>query len=475
MIDLKKIYKSKEIVIYGAGSVSDLFYSYLFMNNLDTYIRAFIVSNVVGMPKKKHGIPVINAYEARILFPSATLFIAVHELTVADVLSNALKIGYKQPTIINANDIREIIYGKLYECPIDNNKILLMNYHGSGFGCNPKYIAEQLIKNDTSKKLDLVWAVNGKTINMPDRIRTVQIGTYDYYKELATARLWIDNVRKTEEVKKREGQFYLQTWHGAAPFKKVEGDLEGKASPAIIEMGKRDSEMVDLFISGSSFYSNLYRTSFWYAGEIFESGLPRQDIFWNATEIRKKVRKVLNISEGEIMVLYSPTFRDDGSVEYCDLNIKKLKEVIKKKYDERCEVCVSKHPLNINKDYPIDSLECKDVSMYEDFEELLVAADILITDYSGCVYDFSFSRKPVFLYQPDYKKMKLQRDFYVSPDKMPYPIAHNMKELTDSIMFFNYSLYKKQLDLFMKKFGNFDDGKASERVCERIQKILNQK
>ncbi|SFV03802.1 CDP-glycerol glycerophosphotransferase family protein [Butyrivibrio sp. INlla21] len=467
-----KVSRAKEIIVYGAGSVADLLYAYLSMNSQQKKIRAFAVTNTNGAPLEKHDIPVISVTSARVKYPDALLIIAVHEKTVAAVLKTATELGFKQYIIGEAKELRRNLYHELYKYPLEKNKIFMMNYHGGGYGCNPKYIAEQLIKKDIDNELDIVWGVTGANHHFPERIRTVQIGTYDYYKELATSGIWIDNVRKTDEVEKREGQYYIQTWHGAAPFKKVEGDLEGRASEAIIEMGKRDSGMVDLFISGSEFYSKLYRDAFWYSGEILESGLPRQDVFWNGSNVIRKVRNNMNISDNKLIVLYAPTFRDDGNTDYYNLDLCSVKEAIRERFGKECVVCVSKHPLNNHIDYAMDKTEYIDVSIYDDFEEILATTDVLITDYSGCIYDYSFSGNPAFLYQPDLQQMKERRDFYVAPDKMPYPSACDMNGLTDIILNFDECDYANKLSQFMSEFGNYDDGKASERVCERIYSII---
>ena len=467
------IEQNENVIIYGAGSVADLLYAYMVSKDYEKRIKAFIVSNMNGQQNCKHQVLVLNAEDAIKLWESALLIIAVHEKTIKEVNETAIRIGFKNIITAHSETLRSYLYHDLYKSPINNNKIFIMNYHGEGYGCNPKYIAEQLIKFDYSKKLDIVWGTEGDKHTFPDRIRTVQIGTYDYNKELATSKIWIDNVRKTDDVNKRNGQFYIQTWHGSAPFKKVEGDLIGKASDAVIQIGKRDSEMADLFVSGSRFYSALYRSAFWYTGEIIESGLPRQDVFWTNEGVSSRVRKTFNVPQDSMVVLYAPTFRDDRNNSFYNLDIGAVKKTFEDKWGRKCLVWVSKHPLNRSIKYTIDNNMYTDVSGYDDFEEILVAADALITDYSGCIYDFSFSEKPAFLYQPDFLEMKTRRDFYVNPENMPYPQAHTMNDLIRCISEFDQLNYSKKLEKFMNRFGNFDDGKASLRIAEYIMKIIN--
>lgn len=474
---IDKIQYMKGIVIYGAGSVADLFYAYLFYKKSADKIMAFAVTNTSGNPSYKHGIPVISGKEIKEKYPEASIVVAVHELTVPNVLSVISELGVSLYFVIKPTELRDEFYKELYKLPIAQDKVFILNYRGEGYGGNPKYITEEFLK--TNCDLDIVWGIDEKYIDsldgFPDKIRMVVLGTYEYYQELATSRIWIDNTRKTEDINKRDGQFYIQTWHGAAPFKKVEGDLVKTALPAVIEMGKRDSMMADLFLSGSKFYSALYRKSFWYLGEILESGLPRTDIFWRKEEAKSRIYNYFSINDEKCTVLYAPTFRDDRSTLAYDIDIGAIKKAIKLRFGVESVLMVSKHPLNRNIEYLFNKNEYIDVSRYSDFEELLASADFLITDYSGCIYDYSFSGNPAFLYQPDFDSMRNQRDFYVQPSQMPYPLAFNMEQLIKNILEFDEKKYQNELKLFMNSFGNFDDGKSSERVCERIYSVLEER
>lgn len=469
---LSNIYKFNEIIIYGAGYVSNLLYSFLCELHEEGRVKAYAITSSNKTINHKNNIPILEIIDAKRRYPNALLIIAVHEFTQKEMCLYAQKIGWFNVVCLDVSRLKNNFYERLYQIPIQENKIFFSNYYGLGYGCNPKYIAEYIIKNGLSEKIDMVWGVSGEDIELPKQIRTVKIGTIDYYRELSTARIWIDNVRKTADVKKRKGQYYIQTWHGAAPFKKVEADIINSANSVVIDMGKRDSEMVDLFVSGSKFYSNLYRSSFWYDGEIIESGLPRQDLFWNLSDVNKKVRSFYQIEESKMIILYAPTFRDDGSLNSYNIDISRIKRTVKEKFGKESVFFVSKHPINRYMKYSFIKGEYVDVGNYSDFEELLVSSDILLTDYSGCIYDFSFSGKPAFMYQPDYSSMKSFRDFYIEPNEMPYPTARSLDELVNNIIEFDEKLYSSKLKDFMNQFGNFDDGHASERVCKKIFKLL---
>jgi len=314
--------------------------------------------------------------------------------------------------------------------------------------------------------------VSGNRYCFPKGIRTVEFGTYEYYYELATARIWIDNTRKNFDSRKRQGQYYIQTWHGAAPIKKVEKDAEHVLPAFYIVNAKRDSQMADLFLSGSRFYTQLYRRSFWYDGSIMEVGLPRQDIFWHKSKARRRVFEYFQIDESFAMVLYAPTFRKDFTGKYYDLDLIAVKEALEVRFEKKFIFAISKHPDNRYLEYKFEHENYIAVDGYEDFEEILAAADVLITDYSGCMYDFSYTRRPVFLYQKDYELYQLDRDFYVPMDELPYARTCSNEGLIHCIQEFDEESYLNKLDAFMNSMGNFDNGTASEKVVEHIRKVL---
>ncbi len=461
-----------QIVIYGAGTLSNILYLYLKSYGLEKKIRYFMVSDLQGNSAHKYGLEVRGVTMADCLEEDSLILVATQPVTHPAIRRTLEEKGYINFEFVDEKKLLDDFYSLLYKRPIQNNKVLFMHMKGMGYGGNPKYIAEKL-RNKVVEKLDLVWAVSEKNLNFPKGIRTVQMGTLEYYLELATAHIWIDNTRKTADIRKRAGQYYIQTWHGAAPIKKVEKDAVDSLTDTYVENAKHDSEMADLFLSGSRFYTDLYRKSFWYSGEIMQAGLPRQDIFWSDKNVKNKVYRYYGIDEKYGLVLYAPTFRRDFSVDCYDLDILNVAEALKRRFNKTFVCGVSKHPDIRNVQYKFHKgQEYIAVDDYDDFEELLMAADVLITDYSGCMYDFSFTKRPIFLYQKDIEEYKSDRDFYIPMEKLPYIKASTNEQLLDSILAFDNERYQKELNEFMDKMGNFDNGTASDKVAERVLEII---
>ena len=467
MSGLLSIEADKKIAIYGAGTVANVFYYFLQQNGYEDRICCFLVSDLRGSEITKFGYPKFQFDSVVDKLSDTKVYIATQES-----LQNEIKCkihGYKDISyqIVNTRDLIDQFYNNLENDPINPYKILGQNQQVAGYGDNPKYIFEELHRRDTCGILDLVWSVAEHDSTIPDYVRQVEYGSYDYYKELTTAHIWLDNERKPQLIRKRKDQIYIQTWHGAAPIKMVEADAEKSLEKFYIEGAKHDSEMADLFISGSEFYTELYRRSFWYDGEILKVGLPRQDVFWKQDEVRKRIYAKYNIGENKYTVLYAPTYRSKYTEGCYDLDIANVLSALKERFNHSFVMLVSRHPVNYQ-EYNFGGQAFISIDKSQDFEELLAAVDVLITDYSGCMYDFSYTERPVFLFQQDYDVYVEDRDFYIPIHELPYICARSNWELVDKIRTFNYDNYKKDLRRFMNSMGNYDDGTASKRTVDYI-------
>lgn len=471
----EKVLLSNSAIIFGAGAIANITYLYLKNCELSDRIVSFVVTTKENNADDKFGIPVRELDEIKEYSRDILIIVATQEIVQAEIVENLKGLEFNNVIRVASDEILKALYQSCYIQPVQKNKVLFSNMRGLGYGGNPKYIAQKLLDMDKGNKLDLVWAVTENSDVFPDGIRTVEYGSLDYYRELATAHIWIDNMRKSADVIKRDGQYYIQAWHGAAPFKMVEKDAEKSLSEPYIQNAKNDSKMADLFLSGSEFYTKLYQNVFWYDGEIMKVGLPRQDIFWNMDYARQKIIEYYKLPSDILLVLYAPTFRNSFDTKVYDLDFTNVRHAIEKRFEKKVVFAVSKHPNNRSLSYCFDySEECIDVSQYDDFEEVLAAADILITDYSGCAYDFSFSGKPIFLYQSDYEEFfGKERNFYFGIEGLPYIHAKSNDELIKEIGIFDENKYKQELDKFMDSMGNYDTGQASEKVALHIMKLCD--
>lgn len=383
---------------------------------------------------------------------------------------NIKNLKYK---IINSNLVNVIfifIQHFFSFLPIKNNKVVFQNFNGKGFGDNPKYIANELIKKEN---IDIVWIVKEFSQNsFPNKIRQVKKYTLRYFYELATAKVWVSNNRLEKFIIKRKNQVYIQTWHGGLGLKKVEKDAEDKLSKKYIKLAKKDSKMIDYAISNSTYRTNIYKNSFWYDGKILEIGCPRNDIFFDnkkQKKIRESVFKKYNIDFNKKIILYAPTFRSDKDFDYETFNFSKLLNNLNKK-NENYVLMIKLHP-NVDKSIRT-SENIINVSKYPDVDELLLVSDIVISDYSSVFFDFLFMHKPVYLYAPDYDEYVKERGFNFDYKKLPFSISYNSNELINKILVNDYKNYADKLDKFLKDVNIIDDGHASQKVANLIDEIL---
>ena len=113
-----------------------------------------------------------------------------------------------------------------------------------------------------------------------------------------------------------------------------------------------------------------------------------------------------------------------------------------------------------------------DATDYSDMQELLVATDVLITDYSSSIYDFVLSRKPGFIFATDAEKYDNKRGFYYPLSSTPFLVANNNDEMVKNIENFDENKYKNKVEYFLKEKGCIEDGKASKRVVDLIKDIM---
>ncbi len=359
--------------------------------------------------------------------------------------------------------------------PIHKTRVVICNVWG--FGDNAKYIAEELVKRKNAhRKLDIIFITNHpENANAPQGITVLKTNTPKAVYALATARIWVDNNRKENYIRKRKGQYYIQTWHGGISLKKIEKDYEYRLGHKYTFNARRDSAMTDLYVSNSNFCTEMYRRSFWYKGEILECGSPRNDILLNpADSVKKEVRQRLAIKDEVQIAIYAPTYREGvNNTKPYELDFSRLLKVLEDRFGGRWVIAVRLHPLVSGQSGFIHyNSQIINASHYRDIYELMTAGDILITDYSNLMFEFSFMKKPVFLYAYDMEEYERERGFYFEYNNLPYKKARTESELIENMKSFENTKYQKDVDGFLNKLTLYETGKASECVVNRIMETI---
>lgn len=374
------------------------------------------------------------------------------------------------------NQIRGEMISAFRYMPVTTNKIVFINFNGRGYGCNPKYIAEEILRQNLPYKL--VWLVSDMNTPMPEKIRKVLWNSTQAAFDLASAKVIITNVKNSLPFVKKSNQYFIMTWHGDGMFKYVEKDCEDQLSPGYVASSKQNSAITDLMLAGSEFQYKIMHESFWYNGEIAKIGLPRNDIFFNPKEdFKAKVKKYLNIPAENKIILYGPTFRDNqqAKIDVYQFNYKKLVEVVRNKFGGKWTLAIRFHPNVAGMAFAQSAFNNPNIvnaTNYPDVQELIVACDAVISDYSSLIQDFSVSKKPVFIFAKDVdtypKERKLRPEYF----NLGYPKCKTEDELFDCIKNFDAKTFEEQRNQYLSQVKSFDDGHASEKLVEIIKNVI---
>jgi CDP-glycerol glycerophosphotransferase len=225
----------------------------------------------------------------------------------------------------------------------------------------------------------------------------------------------------------------------------------------------------------------VYKEGFCWNKDIYQLGHPRNDVFFYSKEkqqeIKEKVFAKYNIDANKKILLYAPSFRDDKKINVYNLDFKIIVDSLKSKFGGEWVVMVRLHAnlLGLRSQPKIFNYSegVIDASFYPDMQELLVTADVGITDFSSWIFDYMLSRKPAFIYAEDIDEYNTERGFYYPLESTPFPVAKNNEKLAQNIIDFDYDKYKNEIETFLQGKGCIEDGHASERVVDLIEKIID--
>ena len=357
---------------------------------------------------------------------------------------------------------------------VHKGRMMCWAYTFKQYSCNPRYLTEHLLENNTEFEIFWVFRGNVDTSGVDKRIKCVRYKSLQYYILVNTAEFFITNAR-TDPYRiywhKRKGQKYVMLWHGGVALKRIEKDAEAQLSYSYLKKAKIDSKVCDLMVSGCRFQTSLLKEKFWYDGEILERGIPRNDVFFDKArhpEMKERICHKYCISPDSRIVLYAPTFRRNKSIEPYRIDWSRVVPELRKIYGtEKISILLRLHPNLIGKadaSSLINDESVIDVTRYHDMQELLCVSDLLITDYSSSMFDITMLKKPCMLYATDIEKYN--RGYYFDFAELPFPLARNEEELIGNIRTFDSAAYDESVESFFEKhIGLCEDGNASKAIA----------
>ena len=234
-----------------------------------------------------------------------------------------------------------------------------------------------------------------------------------------------------------------------------------------------------LFLSSCRRFTEIACESLLYKKDIFwEIGMPRNDILINGDEqLKKKVRAILGLKEDEKLVLYAPTYRKPNDDYFKEsiaisygIDCEKVCKALEKRFGGKWVFAMRLHPCIVDRKGVIPET-AMDLTDYEDMQELLLAADAMINDFSSSMWDFMLTGKPSFMYAVDLQHYIETTEVYTPVDEWPFPKSSNNDELIENISNFDETKYKEDCEKHYKALGGCETGHACELVCKRIAKV----
>lgn len=376
------------------------------------------------------------------------------------------------------------LYERLFcKFPIKRKLIFFESFGGKKYSDSPKYIYEYLLNNKDGYKY--VWSMNEKR-KIPGSVKQVKRNSLSYLYYLARSKYWVSNARLPNDVIKRDGITYLQTWHGT-PLKKLAADLDNVFMPGTNPSTYKnnfykETSKWDYLVSPNKYSSEIFQRAFWFNNTLLEYGYPRNDILYKSNNPQDigQLKEKMNLPKDKKVILYAPTWRDDEyfSVGKYKFSLKLDLNRMQKELGEEYIIILRMHYLIASQ---LDVSEYNhfvyDFSDYDDISQLYLISDVLITDYSSVFFDYANLKRPILFYMYDLDKYRDQlRGFYLDIEKdLPGPILTETNEIMESIHNLDtvQRNYQQKYDLFYKKFCKWDNGLASKNIVEKIFKSEN--
>lgn len=332
---------------------------------------------------------------------------------------------------------------------------------------NAKAVFDYIKENDTENFI-CRWAVKrGSDVSDLEDDEIVWKKTIRYYYELMTSKYWIRTHSIDNIVKKREGQIYIQLWHGPGATKKEGYDVPGTENTGETMPHAREW---DYYVATDIDSREYIKTALNLKIPRLLLGSPRSDRLVNMPAERYYViRDRLGIPKTSTAVLYAPTFREsDFSRSRLELKIKKLCVM------ENVSVILRVHPEVRNRlDFGEYDSSVIDGNQFPDIFDLYMVSDILVTDYSSVAIEYSILKKPILYYMYDLEEYTKERDFYYDYLKrLSGPIIQTEEDLVHSVKNIENIVeqYHDQYESFYKRYNEMNDG----HVCERFFTLLKE-
>lgn len=381
----------------------------------------------------------------------------------------------------------------LYQCmvkilPIKKKVILFESNLGRNYTGNPRAIYEEMVRQGLDQQYECIWFFENPRKKIKGNAKVVKRARLQYLYYMAIAKVWVFDCRQPEFLIKRKETSYIQTWHGT-PLKKLALDMEqidsvvSSSIEEYHEQFRKNTATWDYLVSQNHFSTETFKRCFDFEHKpILEVGYPRNDILFrcNHKKYIDHLKDQYNIPKDKKVILYAPTWRDNefyvqGVYKFVSpLDFKQAQKQLGDEY-----VFLVKYHYLVSDKIDWSEYEGFVYSFNEkvDISRLYLIADMMITDYSSVMFDYSLLKRPMLFFAYDLENYENNlRGFYFDFLKeAPGPISKTTDQLIDDIKNYNKDQWKEKYDQFTEKYNSADDGHASEKIVEKIKGFVDEK
>ena len=373
--------------------------------------------------------------------------------------------GYIKIFLQRLRRIDYIIFYSWFKCTskVNENKILFLSDSRSDLSGNFEFVYNEIVKD---KKYEINTLLK-KNLSVKKSLKE----KINMCREMALSRvIFIDDFYPIiYALKLRKDTSLVQLWHAMGAFKTVGYSRSGKpGGPDSISLTHRG--YTGAIVSSESIRKNYAEAFNMDIEKVDALGIPRTDIFFDKkyeSNIKKKLYSKYPKLKNKKVILFAPTFRGNGQksayYNFDWIDFKKFKKAFSKDY-----VCIIKlHPFIKNvADYDFSNDDFYlDLTSEREINDLLFITDVLITDYSSVIFEYSFFERPVVFFTPDLDEYRDSRDFYYPLDKYTYgDVVMNDDELIKAIK--KGKVDKKKIKEFKDYFCSSCDGKSTKKVVD---------
>lgn len=359
---------------------------------------------------------------------------------------------------------REMLYPQYMKEPLDDKCIVFEAYWGAQYSCNPRALYEYIDREHPEYKC--VWSLTDEKTPIKGKGIRVQRYSAEYYHYLATAKYLVNNVNFENAYKKRQGQIEIQTMHGT-PFKSMGLDVKDDFpdEKAVRNFIKRNRRWNYLVVQGK-FSESMAWQWFRYKGNILRTGYPRtDDLFDVSGEERDALKKIYGIPSGKKVILYAPTFRHKGQYEM-PLDLELMREELS---DEYVLLIRLHHFINDSYKVPEDRDFIIDAGKYSAIDDFYKIADVLITDYSSVMFDYTLTGKRIIFFAYDLEEYtgSIRGTCFDLEKEAPGPVVRTTAEIVGAVRDYSRT-YDEKRNRFIDEYLTYENNKSAERIFEEV-------